>query len=217
MRSMSAGYDGRVMDETALIHEAKRGDLESFNRLVLHYQSRVYNLAYRIMGDPAAASDATQEAFISAYKGLKKYRGGSFRAWLLRITTNACYDELRRLKRRPSSSLDDLTEKGIGLDAAQSMSSSPPAGNPEVESERSELRRAIEGCLQNLPPEFRIVAILVDVQGYDYSETSEVIGKPIGTVKSRVARARERLRECLKTYRELFPNELRLGDEGNLE
>jgi RNA polymerase sigma-70 factor (ECF subfamily) len=214
---MSAGYDGRVMDESALIQEAKQGDLESFNRLVLHYQSRVYNLAFRIMGDPAAASDATQEAFISAYKGLKKYRGGSFRAWLLRITTNACYDELRRLKRRPSSSLDDLTEKGIGLDASQSMSSSPPAENPEVEAERSELRRAIEGCLQNLPPEFRTVAILVDVQGYDYRETSEVIGKPIGTVKSRVARARERLRDCLKAYRELFPTGLRLGDEGNLK
>ena len=205
------------MDESALIQEAKRGDLESFNRLVLHYQSRVYNLAFRIMGDPAAASDATQEAFISAYKGLKKYRGGSFRAWLLRITTNACYDELRRLKRRPSSSLDDLTEKGVGLDASQSMSSSPSVENPEVEAERSELRRAIEGCLQNLPPEFRTVAILVDVQGYDYRETSEVIGKPIGTVKSRVARARERLRECLKAYRELFPTGLRLGDEGNLK
>jgi RNA polymerase sigma-70 factor (ECF subfamily) len=205
------------MDESALIQEAKQGDLESFNRLVLHYQSRVYNLAFRIMGDPAAASDATQEAFISAYKGLKKYRGGSFRAWLLRITTNACYDELRRLKRRPSSSLDDLTEKGVGLDESQSMSSSPPAENPEVEAERSELRRAIEGCLQNLPPEFRTVAILVDVQGYDYRETSEVIGKPIGTVKSRVARARERLRECLNAYRELFPTGLRLGDEGNLK
>jgi len=205
------------MDEENLVRAAKSGDLDAFNRLVLHYQSRVYNLAFRIMGDPAAASDATQEAFISAYKGLKKYRGGSFRAWLLRITTNACYDELRRLKRRPSSSLDDLTEKGIGLDASQSMSSSPPAENPEVEAERSELRMAIEGCLQNLPPEFRTVAVLVDVQGYDYRETSEVIGKPIGTVKSRVARARERLRECLEAYRELFPTGLRLGDEGNLK
>ena len=205
------------MDEENLVRAAKNGDLDAFNRLVLHYQSRVYNLAFPIMGDPAAASDATQEAFISAYKGLKKYRGGSFRAWLLRITTNACYDELRRLKRRPSSSLDDLTEKGIGLDASHSMSSSPPAENPEVEAERSELRMAIEGCLQNLPPEFRTVAVLVDVQGYDYRETSEVIGKPIGTVKSRVARARERLRECLEAYRELFPTGLRLGDEGNLK
>lgn len=90
------------MDEKALIQDALQGDLDAFNRLVLAYQDRVYNQAYRVLGESQAADDATQEAFISAYKNLRSFRGGSFRAWLLRIVTNACYDELRRRKRRPN-------------------------------------------------------------------------------------------------------------------
>ena len=89
------------MDETRLIQDAQHGDIDAFNRLVLAYQDMVYNQAYRVMGEPFAADDATQEAFISAYRKIKTYRGGSFKAWLLRIVTNACYDELRRRKRRP--------------------------------------------------------------------------------------------------------------------
>src|SRR3954466_5151398 len=96
------------MDELALIHEAQRGSVDSFNTLVLHYQSSAYNLAYRLIGDADAAADATQEAFISAYGHLPQFRGGSFKSWLLRIVSNACYDEMRRRKRRPALSLDDL-------------------------------------------------------------------------------------------------------------
>ena len=94
------------MDEAALIQKAKDGDVASYNRLVLHYQQMVFNVAYRIMGEPQSAEDATQEAFISAYKSLNRFRGGNFKSWLMRIVTNACYDELRRRKRRPQSSLD---------------------------------------------------------------------------------------------------------------
>ena len=103
------------MDEESLIHAAKRGDLDAFNRLVIEYQSRAYNLAYRFMSDPASAADATQDAFISAFRGIGKFRGGSFRSWLLRIVVNACYDELRRRKRRPASSLDELSDDGDRL------------------------------------------------------------------------------------------------------
>ena len=98
------------MNEEALIQDAQRGDVAAYNRLVLHYQSLAYNVAYRIMGEPQSAEDMTQEAFVSAYKALNRFRGGNFKAWLLRIVTNACYDELRRHKRRPQSSLDELTE-----------------------------------------------------------------------------------------------------------
>jgi RNA polymerase sigma factor (sigma-70 family) len=90
------------MDEEALIQSAKEGDLNSFNRLVLAYQDLVFTQACRLLNDDQAADDATQEAFISAFRSIRKYRGGSFRAWLLRIVTNACYDELRRRKRRPT-------------------------------------------------------------------------------------------------------------------
>ena len=201
------------MDEAALIHDAQQGDLEAFNRLVLEYQGRVFNLTYRVMGDPALASDATQEAFISAFRGIKKFRGGSFQSWLLRIATNACYDQLRKQKRRPAVSLDDLTAEGdLDLEPVDAGWSTTQL-NPESELERDELRRAIEECLRQLPDDFRVITVLVDVQGYNYGEAAEVIRKPVGTVKSRLARARERLRECLSNHAELFPSIERLEGE----
>jgi RNA polymerase sigma-70 factor (ECF subfamily) len=201
------------MDETALIQEAKKGDLDSFNRLVLAYQDLAYNVAYRVMGEEAGAADATQEAFISAYKGIRRFRGGSFRAWLLRIVTNACYDELRRRKRRPAISLEALaTEPDPSeTEVASSITSLPEL--PEQSAERSELTRAIQDCLMGLPAEFRIVAVLVDVQEMDYREVADTIGKPLGTVKSRLARARARLRDCLQDYWELLPAQFRLKNE----
>ena len=96
------------MDEQALIASARQGDGRAFNQLVLLYQSMVYNLAYRILGDADAAADATQDAFIKAFKAMRKFRGGSYKAWMLRIVTNACYDQLRVKQRRPTDSLDDL-------------------------------------------------------------------------------------------------------------
>ena len=195
------------MDEQALIKGAKAGDLDSFNRLVMSYQGLAFNVALRIMGDEAAAADATQEAFLSAYKGLKRYRGGSFRAWLLRIVTNACYDELRRRKRRPAVSLDEMEEQESPMPLAS------PGEGPEAAAQRAELTRAIEDCLLGLAPEFRTVAVLVDVQGFDYQEAAESIGKPLGTVKSRLARARAKLRDCLRQYGELLPSSIRLPNE----
>src|SRR3970282_77825 len=100
------------MDEDVLIEEAKRGDLDSFNRLVLAYQDQAYNVAYRIVNDSEVAADATQNAFISAYRALGGFRGGSFRAWILRIVTNACYDEIRRLKRHTGIPLEPLDSEG---------------------------------------------------------------------------------------------------------
>jgi RNA polymerase sigma-70 factor (ECF subfamily) len=204
------------MDEKALIREAKRGDLDAFNRLIIEYQTLAYNIALRVMGDEASAADATQEAFISAYKGLRKFRGGSFRSWLLRIVTNACYDELRRRKRRPATSLDSLEEEGEFIPSDAGGLGGVPTDSPEESAARAEIRRAIEICLQQLPIDFRMIAILVDIQGHDYRAASEVIGKPVGTVKSRLARARERMRNCLKHRRELFRPEERLEDEGRL-
>lgn len=96
------------MDEAQCIARALEGDLEAFNQLVLAYQDSAYNLAYRMLNDPDAAADVTQSAFIAAYRSLKTYRGGSFRAWVLRMVTNACYDELRRRKRRPTVALEPL-------------------------------------------------------------------------------------------------------------
>lgn len=202
-----------IMDEAALIKEAQNGDLNSFNGLVLAYQSLVYNVAYRIMGEPDASEDATQEAFISAFKNIKSFRGGSFRSWLLRIVTNACYDELRRRKRRPSTSLEELTEFSEGSDSDEPGTLGTQTDSPESTTVRSELTSAIEACINGLSPEFKVVVILVDVQGYDYQEVSKVIDKPLGTVKSRLARARSKLRNCLQQYRELLPASFRHENE----
>lgn len=201
------------MDEPTLIAAARRGDLDSFNRLVLAYQSQVFNCAYRILGETEAAADAAQEAFIAAFRGLRGFRGGSFRGWLLRIVTNACYDELRRRQRRPTTSLDAVAEAEIGPETSIPTSVNTGGGTPESALERAELARAIQDCLQRLPPDFRVVVVLVDVQGLDYREVAKVIGKPLGTVKSRLARARLRLRDCLQRFRELLPTTLRLEEE----
>jgi RNA polymerase sigma-70 factor (ECF subfamily) len=199
------------MDEAALINEAKEGDLDAFNRLVLAYQDVVYNQAYRVMGESFSAGDATQDAFISAYRKIKTYRGGSFKAWLLRIVTNACYDELRRRKRRPTSPLIPHTETNEEIDSPHWIAD--PAESPEDHAVREELSEAIQTCLNTLSMEFRTAVVLVDIQGMDYSEAAVVMGTPLGTVKSRLARARGSLRECLASLWELLPAAHRLEDE----
>ena len=201
------------MDELALISEAKRGELDSFNRLVLEYQEIVYNQAYRMMGEGPAAADATQEAFISAYRKIRSFRGGSFRAWLLRIVTNACYDELRRRQRRPTTALEPLDNDEERIESPHWMID--PSESPEQTAERIELFNAIQSCLDELPDDFRAIAILVDIQGFNYQEAANVIGKPIGTVKSRLSRARLQLRNCLQSFWELLPSAFRLVNEGS--
>ncbi|MDX1416207.1 MAG: sigma-70 family RNA polymerase sigma factor [Candidatus Promineifilaceae bacterium] len=193
------------MDEPGLIQEAQRGDINAYNRLVLHYQGPVYNVAYRIMGEPQAAEDATQEAFISAYKALNRFRGGNFKSWLMRIATNACYDELRRRKRRPQSSLDEMTE-----DNESSVILHSPGVGPEGQQQRLEIMEAIENCLQSLPDDQRVTAVLGDVEGYDYKEIADMTKVSLGTVKSRMSRARAKLRDCLQGYKELLPTSYRL-------
>ena len=199
------------MDEVLLIQEAQQGDLDSFNRLVLAYQDQVYHQAYRVIGEPEAAADAAQEAFISAYNHLNSYRGGSFRAWLLRIVTNSCYDELRRRQRRPTSPLEPLDDAGEEIESPGWMVD--PSDGPEDQIERAEIRQAIQHCLEGLAVEFRTVVVLVDVQGMDYVEAAQALGKPLGTVKSRLARARVRLQDCLKGFGELLTTAVRLTDE----
>jgi len=196
------------VDEIALIQAAKGGDLDSFNRLVLAYQDMVYSHAFRMVGEEESADDATQTAFSSAYNHLSSFRGGSFKAWLLRIVTNACYDELRRRKRRPTVPLEPADDAGEEVESARWMVD--PADQPEDLVARKELQHAIQHCLDNLPEEFRSAVVMVDVQGLDYFEASQAAGKPIGTIKSRLARARLRPRDCLNGFAELLPSGFRL-------
>ncbi len=199
------------MDEQLLIQDAQQGDLNAFNQLVLTYQDLAFNVAYRVMADAASADDATQDAFIAAYRKLDTYRGGSFKAWLLRIVTNACYDELRRRKRRPAVPLEPENSDGDVLESPQWLADDAPS--PENQAEQQELELAIQHCLNALDDKFRTVVVLVDVEGLDYEVTAQALNSPLGTIKSRLARARQKLQECLHGFEELLPAAFRLDDE----
>lgn len=201
------------MNENALISDAQSGDLDAFNTLILHYQDSVYNVALRIMGDEFFAADAAQEAFISAFKSIASFRGGSFKGWLMRIVTNACYDELRRKKRRPTTPLEPETEDGEEMASPRWLAD--PNMTPSQQAEADELEHAIQHCIENLPLEFKTVVVMTDLQGLDYAEVAQAVRVPLGTVKSRLARARLRLRECLRSFEELLPANYRLEDGMN--
>jgi len=199
------------MDENALIQSARKGDLNAFNTLVLAYQHQVYNLAYRIMGEQAAAEDATQDTFISAYKNLKSFRGGSFKSWLLRIVTNACYDDLRRRKRRPATSLDEM----LGDQEGDMEVDVPSADDgPETVMQRREMIDLIQTGITTLPDDQRVTLVLSDVQAMSYEEIAEITHTNVGTVKSRLSRGRARLREYLQAHGELLPDLYRLDTNG---
>ena len=195
------------MDEVALIASAQNGDARAFNQLVLLYQSMAYNLAYRILSDADAAADATQDAFVSAFKAMRKFRGGSFKAWILRIVTNACYDQLRVKQRRPTDSLDNLP---VEQDHVAHLRDE--AEGPDEFVERQELNLVIQAGILSLPADQRVILVLSDVQGLSYQEIADVTDISLGTVKSRLSRARAKLRDYLLAQGELLPARYRLRD-----
>ena len=184
-------------DEAAVIGRAAAGDRTAFAQLMEHYQSACYGLAWRLLSDADKAADATQDAFVHAYRAIGSYRGGVFRSWLLRITANASYDILRRQQRRPTTTLPDPDEGAPELpDHA--------APNPVAEAAKSELYRYLEVALKKLPADQRTAVVLCDVYGMDYNEVAAMTQSALGTVKSRIHRGRLRLRELMEEHRELF-------------
>jgi RNA polymerase sigma-70 factor (ECF subfamily) len=181
---------------------AKNGDLSAFNELVVEYQSLVYNLCYRMLGQTAAAEDATQEAFVASWRNIASFRGEAFRPWLLRIAANLCRDELRRRGRRPASSLDNALEAGV-----PEPSDDDPT--PDDSALTSELRGRLQAALQLLPQDQRTALVLCDIDGLDYGEIATVMGTSLGTVKSRIARARLKMRELMQREPELLPSRYR--------
>ena len=133
------------MDEAFLVQSARKGDLDAFNRLVLAYQDVAFNLAVRMLSDPDIAQDVTQTAFLSAYRSLDSFRGGSFKAWVMRMVTNACYDELRRRQRHPTTPLEPVDEDDEEIESPYWMADDDPS--PEEALERRELDRAVQNCL----------------------------------------------------------------------
>jgi RNA polymerase sigma-70 factor (ECF subfamily) len=172
--------------------------------MVERYQRPLYNLCLRMLSSPEAAQDATQDAFIAAYRGLDRFRGGGFRAWLFRIAANVCYDELRRRRARPVQSIDVPPREG-----AQTVEVLSPGPTLDEMAQTAELGAAIEQALGTLPPDQRLAVVLCDVQGLDYAEIAEVMNVSLGTVKSRLNRARSKLRSLLLKRGELLPSRFR--------
>lgn len=182
--------------ETQLIQKASTGDLDAFNHLVLTHQDLVYNHAFALLKDLDSAEDAAQESFVKAFQHIAEFRGGSFRAWLLKIATNAAYDVLRRSHRRPVISL--FPEDDYGVENESPAWLADPAASPETKAEQNELTKELHRILDALPRAFRSVIMLVDVYEFDYAEAARTLGVPIGTVKSRLARARLHMQEKLR-------------------
>lgn len=178
--------------EADLVRRALERDLDAFNALVDLHQRSVFNLCFRMLGNPASAEDATQDAFLSAFRSIHTFRGTNFRPWLMRIAANACTDELRRRGRRPAVSLDaPLADSGEHIDVPD------PVAGPEAMSLRAEDAKVVQQALLRLPDDQRLAVVMCDIQGYAYEEIAVAMSCSVGTVKSRIARGREKLRREL--------------------
>ena len=194
--------------ESTLISAAQRGDLEAFNQLVLRYQNLLFGIALRLLNDEDVASDAVQEALISAFRRFHTFRGDSLRSWLARVVVNACYDEMRKKRRQHSIPLEHYNAEGDEIETSYWLVDAQ--ADPELQFETTELEGAIQRSLNKLPPIYRLMLVLVDIEGMSYEEAAMAAHIPVGTVKSRLARARLQMQKSLQAAGELLPASYRV-------
>jgi RNA polymerase sigma-70 factor, ECF subfamily len=180
-------------DEETLVKQAVNGDLDAFNQLVLDHQDMAYHHAFVLLGDPTSAEDAVQEGFIKAFQKLGGFRGVSFRGWLLKIVTNSAYDMLRRAKRCPTQPLFPEDENGDEVESPAWLAD--PNASVEGNVEQAEEAKRIYQLLDELPEVYRTVLTLIDLYELDYLEAAEALKVPLGTIKSRLARARMQMKQ----------------------
>lgn len=181
------------MDETVLIQKSQQGDLEAFEQLLTQYEKKVYTIAYKYMGNAEDASDMAQEAFIKVYQSIGSFRGeASFGTWIGRITANKCLDELRKRKKIQVTSLDEeveLEEGSVRKEIAAEIDT------PEDHTIRQETVRYVQSMIGQMREEYRIVLVLRELEGHSYEEIAQMLSCSLGTVKSRISRARNYLKE----------------------
>ncbi|MFZ5595874.1 MAG: RNA polymerase sigma factor [Bacillota bacterium] len=186
-------------EDDLLVERSRNGDREAFDELVRRYQGKVYTVAYRFMGNHADAGDLAQEAFIRAYQALSSFRGEcSFATWLYRIASNVCRDEIRKQGRRKKVSLDEIMDRTGGGPVLAARDPSP-----EESLEMVEMREMVQGYLGLLPDDHRLILVLRDIQGMSYEEIALSLKCNMGTVKSRLNRARQALKELVIRHGEL--------------
>ena len=185
------------VEESRLIKRAVGGDAAAFNQLLGMHERRMYAVALRMCGAPEDAQDCLQEAMLRIYRSISGFKGqSSFSTWVYRITMNTCLDELRRRKNRPTTSFDNLVDSG--------WSPADEHEGPERHALRMEAHEGLQALLLELPEEMRSAVLLRDVQGYSYEEIADILDTNVGTIKSRISRGREKLREKIAANPELF-------------
>ncbi|HOJ11975.1 MAG TPA: sigma-70 family RNA polymerase sigma factor [Clostridiales bacterium] len=193
-------------NEKVLIEKSQNGDIEAFEKLIEAYQRKVFNIALGMFGNYEDASDMAQEVFIRIFKSIKSFKGQSlFSTWLYRITTNVCLDELRKRKNKNVISIDEEIHLDDGEGVVRQIIDESPS--PDVIAEKKELKKVVNDAILELSAEHKEVIILRDIQGFSYDEIAEIIKCPQGTVKSRINRARNILKEILKNKKELWDKE----------
>lgn len=183
--------------EDELIARAATGDGAAFSDLMAAHESRMFAVALRMCANREDAQDCLQDAMIRIYRSIAGFKAqSSFSTWVYRITMNTCLDELRRRKVRGAASLDGLLDSG--------WSPSDEDDVPERHAIAAEQRRTLDKAIAELPEDMRAAVVLRDIQGFSYDEIADMLTANIGTVKSRISRGRERLRQILKDHMELF-------------
>ena len=188
-------------DDAALVASSQKGDLEAFERLVTKHQKRMLNIAYRLTGDYDDACEVVQDSFVSAYKSIKTFRGeAKFSTWLTTITLNLSKNRLKQTKSRQGReafSLDDPVRTDEG-----EMTIDAPSREPSVldRLEKHDAQNRVRDCIKALEQDFREVLVLRDMQDFSYEEIGGMLRLREGTVKSRLFRAREMVKDCLKKY-----------------
>ena len=187
----------RGLDEHELIQKAGRGDAYAFEQLMAAHENKMYAVALRMCGNREDAQDCLQEAMIRVFRSISGFKGqSSFSTWVYRITMNTCLDELRRRKNRPNTSLDGLYDAG--------WSPVDPGQTPEKSALIKDMRRQLQAFIRELPEDMRAAIVLRDVEGYSYDEIASMLDVNVGTIKSRISRGREKLREKIASRSELF-------------
>ena len=185
------------MEESRLIQRAGEGDASAFNALMGMHERRMYAVALRMCGNPEDAQDCLQEAMLRIYRAINGFKAqSSFSTWVYRITMNTCLDELRRRKNRPNTSLDGLYDAG--------WSPVDPGTTPEKSALIGDMRRQLQAFIRELPEDMRAAIVLRDIEGYSYDEIASMLDTNVGTIKSRISRGREKLREKIAARPELF-------------
>jgi RNA polymerase sigma-70 factor (ECF subfamily) len=198
------------VDDRELVGRARRGDREAFTKLMEQYQVPLYNMALRMVGGPDDAADIAQEAFLRAWEKIGSLRDSPFKSWLFQIGANLCHDHFRRGRRYGVMPDEEQGAKVVSLGL--------PTPDPQERAEANERHRIVRQSIAELDQDMRIALVLRDVNGMSYDEIASVLRVPLGTVKSRIARAREAVQAKLQRHPDLFPAiTSRLPHQGGME